>query len=409
MPYSVTIPAPLPADGYRKLTPRELAQRAAAMNCIHKKEAGQCQGQVYATLFFDGTGNNQDWTEPKTTGNQQARNKHSNVARLYNARIDKPDEGFFSFYMPGVGTPFDKVGDNNQSGDTLGMGAGYMGADRINWGITRIFNAAHFYATNTVLLNDDDAKALVNSVSSNAPALSSGATPGKAFLSPDDAMPGAMAGQMLANMMLEKQRRVAALRKWEDKLAVVLKNAQRQVTSINVAVLGFSRGAAEARAFTNWLNDLLKRDDGGYYTLAGVPLRLYFLGLFDTVASVGVPNMIPGVNGHMAWADGTQAIPGIVEQCVHFIALHEQRACFPLEMASNVREVAYPGMHSDVGGGYLPTEQGKLGQLSQIPLNDMYYEAFKAGVPLRSHDEINSKGFEALKKQFDIPPDLLAK
>jgi hypothetical protein len=75
-------------------------------------------------------------------------------------------------------------------------------------------------------------------------------------------------------------------------------------------------------------------------------------------------------------------------------------------MADNVRQIAYPGMHSDVGGGYLPTEQGKSGQLSQIPLNDMYYEALKAGVPLLSRDEIN--GRPALKEQFDIPTDLLA-
>ncbi|MBB3257217.1 hypothetical protein F4827_002236 [Paraburkholderia bannensis] len=386
MSYSVSIPEPLPADGYRKLSPREMARRAAAMECIHKKEAGQCQGQIYATLFFDGTGNNQDWTEPKTTGNQQARNKHSNVARLFNATPIARAEGFFPYYIPGVGTPFAKIGDNNQSGDTLGLGAGYMGADRINWGITQLFNAVHEYATDGhVLITDDAAKALVNSISSNS---------------------ASTLEQMLANMAVEKQRRVTALRQLEEKLAAVLKTTQRKVTSINVAVFGFSRGAAEARAFTNWLNDLLKRDDGGYYTLAGVPLRLYFLGLFDTVASVGVPNMIPGVNGHMAWADGTQTVPEIVEQCVHFIALHEQRACFPLEMASNVRQVAYPGMHSDLGGGYLPTEQGKAGQLSQIPLNDMYYEAFKAGVPLLSRDEINSR--PALKTQFEIPADLLA-
>lgn len=96
MSYSVNIPEPLPADGYRKLSPQELARRAAAMQCIHEQGVGHCQGQVYTTLFFDGTGNNPEWVEPKTTGNQQARNKHSNIARLFNARLEDRENGIFA-------------------------------------------------------------------------------------------------------------------------------------------------------------------------------------------------------------------------------------------------------------------------------------------------------------------------
>lgn len=227
------------------------------------------------------------------------------------------------------------------------------------------------------MLTDDAAKTLVNAISSNQSGY-------------------------------EQVVRIGALRQWEQKLAAALNGAQRKITSVNVAVFGFSRGAAKARAFANWLSQLLKHDAAGNYTLAGVPFRLYFMGLFDTVASVGNSNAIPGLDGHMAWADGTQSIPALVEQCVHYVALHEQRASFPLEMvyASDVKQVAYPGMHSDVGGGYLPTEQGKTGQLSQIPLNDMHCEAVKAGVPLLSRSEINELPF--LKKQFGIPPELIA-
>ena len=56
---------------------------------------------------------------------------------------------------------------------------------------------------------------------------------------------------------------------------------------INVAVFGFPRGAAEARAFVNWMYALCDEVDGGYQ-FAGIPLRVEFLGIFDTVASVGV-------------------------------------------------------------------------------------------------------------------------
>ncbi|HDS7831461.1 TPA: DUF2235 domain-containing protein, partial [Klebsiella variicola] len=53
------------------------------------------------------------------------------------------------------------------------------------------------------------------------------------------------------------------------------------------------------------------------------------------------------------------------------------------------REVVYPGMHSDIGGGYPPGDQGKANGsddrllLSQIVLNDLYSASFQAGAPLK--------------------------
>ncbi|MCP3708639.1 DUF2235 domain-containing protein [Paraburkholderia sp. CNPSo 3274] len=235
MSCTLTIPDPLPEDGYRKLSPRELAQRSAAMDCIHKQEAGHCQGQVYTTIFFDGTGNNQDWVEPKATGNQRDRSKHSNVARLFNAVIPDAESGLFPWYITGVGTPMKEIGDNNQSGNTLGLGAGYMGADRINWGITRIFNSIHAYATDGhVLLTDDAAKQLVNSISSSSSSGSNSSGMMRQALAPSVGL-GAELGRMMANIAMEKQRRIAALRQWEDKLVAVLKSNQskRKVTSVN--------------------------------------------------------------------------------------------------------------------------------------------------------------------------------
>jgi hypothetical protein len=100
--------------------------------------------------------------------------------------------------------------------------------------------------------------------------------------------------------------------------------------------------------------------------LLGLPLSIEFLGLLDTVASVGSARAAPFVEGHMDWADGTQALPDAVQfsewikNCRHFVAAHEQRLCFPLDSIryadgrypAYAREVVYPGMHSDVGGGY---------------------------------------------------------
>ncbi|AHI74244.1 hypothetical protein BTRA_1661 [Burkholderia thailandensis USAMRU Malaysia  len=50
---------------------------------------------------------------------------------------------------------------------------------------------------------------------------------------------------------------------------------------------------------------------------------------------------------------------------------------------NNCEEVVYPGVHSDVGGGYGPEEQGREQDLSLIPLRHMYAEALRAGVPLQ--------------------------
>lgn len=55
-----------------------------------------------------------------------------------------------------------------------------------------------------------------------------------------------------------------------------------RITQMHLSVFGFSRGAAEARVFCNWV----QRFCGGVIGEAKVNLR--FLGLFDTVASVGL-------------------------------------------------------------------------------------------------------------------------
>jgi uncharacterized protein (DUF2235 family) len=63
---------------------------------------------------------------------------------------------------------------------------------------------------------------------------------------------------------------------------------------ITVAIFGFSRGATEARAFVRRLVAQKCLKDGGklYWQTPGglrVPLRINFMGIFDTVASVGGP------------------------------------------------------------------------------------------------------------------------
>ncbi|WP_036835729.1 phospholipase effector Tle1 domain-containing protein, partial [Photorhabdus temperata] len=104
---------------------------------------------------------------------------------------------------------------------------------------------------------------------------------------------------------------------------------------------------AEARAFVNWLAELLPPPKGDSSKPSqclqaknetdpdgNLPISVEFLGLFDTVASVGGSHVVPVVEGHMAWADGTQELPseetygGLVKRCVHLVSTHEQRLSF---------------------------------------------------------------------------------
>ncbi|NUU01317.1 T6SS phospholipase effector Tle1-like catalytic domain-containing protein [Herbaspirillum robiniae] len=383
---------PVPANGHRKFSPQEALQRAKAMKCLRARGNTECKGQIFVGLFFDGTGNNHKWVEDGQTKTQRQRNKHSNVARLYDAYINDPANGFYSVYMQGVGTPFAEIGDTFKLGtDYGGSGFGYMGADRINWGLTSLLNAVYNYATGADLFSAVEQRDLVNLMSMTM------IQNGSAYAAPQDWTVGEWTVPGYLTTAPETVRRLAMYKKFEEKLVAAVKGSQRKVVQINVSVFGFSRGAAEARACTHWLHEMFKPVNGAFQ-VAGIPIRMGFLGVFDTVAAVGVGDVTPITFGHMAWAYKTQSILPAVEECAHFVALHEQRASFPLESATGWKNVGYPGMHSDVGGGYTPGDQGKSmpawGQsphLSQIPLIDMHFAALKAGVPLLTTQEISAK------------------
>lgn len=380
---------PMPQEGRRTLTGSEAQRRARALACL-RETGSECQGQVHVNIYFDGTGNNREWAgtfvtgKTRSTQTQLARNGHSNVARLYDVALEDRENGFFNFYVPGVGTPFSDVGDTNQDGDTLGGGAAKYGADRIHWAILQIFNAVHQYLNATDLLPPDELEPLVASLSEAR--------------------------------ILEGVARRSTLSAVANRLERVVKGHQRRVKSVHVSVFGFSRGAAQARAFVHRLYEISEMWGSGCgYNVAGIPLYLNFMGIFDTVASVGIAAMSRVSKGKWDWAAGEMmSIHPEARQCVHFAALHEQRINFPVDLAAGGREMLYPGMHSDVGGGYSPGSQGKdfvngkadgTAKLSQITLIDMHHEAIKAGVLLMSMDEIRQQPVSAM--HFGCHPQLI--
>ena len=344
------------AEGARKLSPRETMQRLQAIKCSRPmRSVPACSGQVNVGIFFDGTGNNMEADYTKLPAEQR---KHSNVVKLFQCMPTAREDGRVSNYIPGVGTRFPEIGES--TAHPLGAASAAGGAQRITWAMLQLINAPHFYVHNAQLIDAAQAKAFS----------------------------GNLAGPLTPDFM----RRVP-LRHWQDKLKAALLNQKPRVEQINLSVFGFSRGAAQARAFVNWVFEVCESKDGGW-TFADIPFRIQFLGLFDTVASVGSASLFSnGLDGHMSWADDNLQIHPAVEQCVHYVAGHEVRATFPLDSVrvkstypANAIEVMYPGSHSDVGGGYAPNELGVSPRndafASIIPGVNMYKAARLAGVPL---------------------------
>lgn len=314
----------------------------------------ECRITLRVALFFDGTGNNRDADEPT--------HRDSNVTRLFRAHpLDNPKDGLFKLYIPGIGTYFPEIGD--PGGTATGLGMGGMGEERLGWAMNQL-------------------------------------------------------DQIVAGYPADK------------------------LVELRLAAFGFSRGAAEARAFAIRVADRCRRNGSQWrWDRVDMPVHFYFLGLFDTVASVGLvatgeagmtlavakgwvsldrglgvrrndarcglqalafgqpgADPTPGMNdGHMAWASDLR-IPGMVEYCVNMVAGHEQRNSFPGDSVrqgahypANCVEMVYPGMHSDVGGGYRPGEQGRSLDrrqiLAQIPLLKMYALAIEHHVPLQGISE----------------------
>lgn len=124
--------------------------------------------------------------------------------------------------------------------------------------------------------------------------------------------------------------------------------------TVRVDVFGFSRGAAAARAFVNEVHMLSATRPKFWH---GPRLLIRFLGLFDSVASIGLPG--DDCHGEV----NIDLHPEAVDYVYHLTAGHEQREYFPLQSilsgperppAPHFVEEARPGAHSDVGGGYGP-------------------------------------------------------
>lgn len=337
-----------------------------------------CSDVIHLSVFFDGTGNNKD--------SDEASRRWSNPARIWrSARLfaDQAGSNAYPIYVSGVGTPFNgrpfspKDAMHMKAEDAaLGGAFGAGGARRLHFGVQQI--------------NDALKQALINNAKTLGGKVAQYADKGK-------------------NQSFK-----------EVSLALA---QHRLIKQINVSIFGFSRGAALARAFCNqWLWQC--SDDHGELHYEEVPIRFCFLGLFDTVASFGLPS----TNAANTWIGGgfkgrDLVVDRRVERCVHYVAGHELRFSFPVDLIrrdgkleGNWEEKVYPGVHSDVGGGYEPLEigdklqanrdnQGIDNNYARIPMRDMMVEGIVCGARVLGLSEIKRVDFPLYRKFFECRPE----
>ncbi|WP_350307038.1 T6SS phospholipase effector Tle1-like catalytic domain-containing protein [Photorhabdus viridis] len=446
---AVWLPGPFPAQGRlpaksylvgqncHRQTSDERAYHQELCLAADRRVVPPCCKTLHVSLFFDGTGNNL-----YNDLYQAVPNHPTNIARLFQTTIgagyaggaagkpllddvDSTGGKYFKYYIPGVGTPFPEINDLDYS--TLGLAAADRGEDRINWALLRLIDVLK-----RVLANDKiDDTACQKSLEAMATTWHTLGLGGA------------------HNRYGEFYKQFARLKR---ELVIARSQPGRgksKLLGMKLYVYGFSRGAAEARAFVNWLAELLPPPRGDNLKPSqclqaknetdpdgNLPISVEFLGLFDTVASVGVSHVVPVVEGHMAWADGTQELPaeaiygGLVKRCVHLVSTHEQRLSFPMDSIrrsdgtypTGSTEVIYPGVHSDLGGGYPPGDQGKsIGKtdgllLSQIALHEMYAAAFQSGAPLKVPPSVLPNGLQSqlwrampadIQKEFEAALELV--
>lgn len=167
----------------------------------------------------------------------------------------------------------------------------------------------------------------------------------------------------------------------------------KKVAATPILVFGFSRGAFTARSLAGFVAaaGLLKKEHCNARNLAFAwayyrtppkqrlpadktrleaishDVKIDFLGVFDTVGSLGVPS---GPAGNWAGRNDKfhdTKLGSAIKAACHAVALDEHRNPFvpalfarPDNLANrHVEQVWFPGVHSDVGGGYGAASPGR--------------------------------------------------
>ena len=174
-----------------------------------------------------------------------------------------------------------------------------------------------------------------------------------------------------------------------------------KVVRIEITVFGADRGGVIAKQFVNDIVKKYKRRHDQDLAIVGkdgapdAKIRIRFLGLFDSVASIMDESKFLGLLPFtdllkQTHKDRTLTVPAAVEKAVHFAAAHELRRNQRLDSLEKTRglQYLYPGSSGDVTG---VAPQGSLGtraSLSRVPLREMMNLALSHGAAIYSIESL---------------------
>jgi uncharacterized protein (DUF2235 family) len=153
-----------------------------------------------------------------------------------------------------------------------------------------------------------------------------------------------------------------------------------------IYITGFSRGAAIARIFASKLSKL------------NIPIE--FLGVFDTVASFGFPNLNSNKRPISDVLFENNTIAFTIKKALHIVGLDENRLAYRptlMNCADNINEIWFPGTHSDIGGGNYDH------CLSDLTLSYFLKTVKKGGLSFYSEfNQIPSENLKGLDQNNDL-------
>lgn len=160
-----------------------------------------------------------------------------------------------------------------------------------------------------------------------------------------------------------------------------------------LAIFGFSRGAALARKFASMILE------------EHAHCRVSFLGVFDTVAAMGgMHRKGERISSHVVFENGT--LNERIDRAVHIVSLDESRVSFEPTLinkddqnSNRILEVWFPGVHSDIGGGYW------FDGLSDVALTFMIAECRKT---LGDRISIEEGNYDAIRRLLESQKSELA-
>ncbi len=158
-----------------------------------------------------------------------------------------------------------------------------------------------------------------------------------------------------------------------------------------IIITGFSRGAAIARRFATLINDEV-----------GKPIIIE--GIFDTVASIGLPNLDPKDRPKTDVVFENHTLAKNVVKALHMLALDEKRLAFRptlMNQEDKVTEIWFSGAHSDIGGGYF------YDGLSDVTLRYFldWIDSLNLGIKLLDSTTIDYQNLFEKNEDLHIGPD----